>query len=193
MARFLDLPADARAALRRVRPEFFTGGRAIAFLFAEIDEALAEYDNPVLMRAYRDRLRRFLDRHTLPYRLDLQPIRLTPLLHSEVDSLYRVLREKAGANAGLQEALTAFENAWERQSAGVDPDQREGGDPTASLLAENMLVAASNGNETEFTRALNRMRNGNRFPSNDFANIFDRAYTFANTYPNIRHPGNAAV
>jgi hypothetical protein len=36
------------------------------------------------------------------------------------------------------------------------------------------------------------MRNGNRFPSNDFANIFDRAYTFANNYPNIRHPGDAA-
>lgn len=192
VARFLDLPADARAALRRVRPEFFTGGRAIAFLFAEIDEALAEYDNPVLMRAYRDRLRRFLDRHTLPYRLDLQPIRLTPLLHSEVDSLYRVLREKAGANAGLQEALTAFENAWERQSAEWTQINAKEAIRTASLLAENMLVAASNGNETEFTRALNRMRNGNRFPSNDFANIFDRAYTFANTYPNIRHPGNAA-
>lgn len=37
------------------------------------------------------------------------------------------------------------------------------------------------------------MRNGNPFPSNEFANIFDRAYTFANTYPNIRHPGNQAV
>ena len=24
----------------------------------------------------------------------------------------------------------------------------------------------------------------------NFANIFDRAYTFANTYPNIRHTGN---
>jgi hypothetical protein len=35
------------------------------------------------------------------------------------------------------------------------------------------------------------MRTDNRFPSNDFANIFDRAYTFANNYPNIRHFGNA--
>jgi hypothetical protein len=35
------------------------------------------------------------------------------------------------------------------------------------------------------------LRNANRFPSNDFANIFDRAYTFANNYPNIRHPGDA--
>jgi hypothetical protein len=29
------------------------------------------------------------------------------------------------------------------------------------------------------------------FPSNDFANIFGRVYTFANNYPNIRHSGNA--
>ena len=37
------------------------------------------------------------------------------------------------------------------------------------------------------------MRVGNCFPSNEFANIFARAYTFANTYPNIRYPGNAAT
>ena len=54
-----------------------------------------------------------------------------------------------------------------------------------------MLVVASARRETEFSRALTWMRNGNRFPSNDFANIFDRAYTFANRYPNIRHPGDA--
>jgi hypothetical protein len=61
----------------------------------------------------------------------------------------------------------------------------------ASLLAENMLVSAPNGRDNEFSRALTRMRNGNRFHSNDFASIFDRAYTFANNYPNIRHPGGA--
>jgi hypothetical protein len=40
VATFLDLPEDARMALRRIKPQFFAGGCAIAFLFAEIDEAL---------------------------------------------------------------------------------------------------------------------------------------------------------
>jgi hypothetical protein len=126
----------------------------------------------------------------LPYRLDLAPLKLMPLLSGELDGLYRALRTKAETDARLQEALSAFENAWERQSADWSQINAKEAIRTASLLAENMLVSASNGQDAEFTRALTRMRVGNRFPSNDFANIFDRAYTFANTYPNIRHPGN---
>jgi hypothetical protein len=187
---FLDLPEDARSALRRIKPEFFTSGRAIAMLFSEVHEALQEYENPELTAYYSKRLGRFLTSHTVPYRLNFAPLKLTPLLHGEVDALYQALRAKAGENEGLEEALSAFENAWERQS--IDWSQINAKDAirTASLLAENMLVTASGGRDSEYTRALNRMRNENRFPSNDFANIFDRAYTFANTYPNIRHTGN---
>jgi len=188
--KFLDLPEDARAALRRIKPEFFIGGRAIALLFSEVHEALREYENPELTDYYAKRLGRFLTSHVVPYRLDLAPLKLTPLLHGEIDALYQALRAKAGANQGLEEALSAFENAWERQS--IDWSQINAKDAirTASLLAENVLVAASAGRENEYTRALNRMRRENRFPSNEFANIFDRAYTFANTYPNIRHTGS---
>ena len=130
--------------------------------------------------------------YALPYRLDDTPLRLMPLFHEEMDTLYGGLRDRAAASPQLQEALTAFENAWGRQS--LDWSSLNGKDAirTVSLLAENMLVSAAAGKENEFTKALNRMKNTNCFPSNDFANIFDRAYTFANTYPNIRHPGNTA-
>jgi hypothetical protein len=64
--------------------------------------------------------------------------------------------------------------------------------PIDSRIAGGGGRLASNGRENDFGRALARMRNGNRFPSNDFANIFERAYTFANNYPNIRHPGDSA-
>jgi hypothetical protein len=191
VARFLDLPEDARAALRQIRAEFFIDGRAIAVLLCEIYETVEGYDSPSLTRAYRERLQRFLDSHALPYRLDLEPVRLTPLLHGEVDHLYSVLRKEAEGNEILKEALTAFENAWERQSSEWTQINAKEATKAASLLAENMLVVASAGRENEFSRALTWMRNGNHFPSNDFANIFDRAYTFANRYPNIRHPGDA--
>ena len=36
IATYLDLPADARSALRRVRAQFFTGGPAIAVLLSDI-------------------------------------------------------------------------------------------------------------------------------------------------------------
>jgi hypothetical protein len=192
VATYLDLPADARSALGRVRPQFFTGGGAIAVLLSDIAGALEEYGGLDLELAYRTRVGRFVQRHSLPYRLDLAPLKLMPLLHGEVDDLYRALRAKAATDARLQEALAAFENAWERQSTDWSQINAKEAIRTASLLAENMLVSASNGRDNEFSRALNRMRNGNRFPSNDFANIFDRAYTFANNYPNIRHPGDAA-
>jgi hypothetical protein len=186
----LDLPSDARAALRRIKSAHFVNGRVIALLFTEIDQGLSEYENPSLTEAYGRRLQRFLTRHALPYRLDPSPIKLTPLLHGEVDGLYRSLRGKADSDPRISEALAAFEDAWERQSADWNQITAKDAIRTASLLAENMLVAASNGRMNEFTRALTAMRNNKQFPSNDFANIFERAYTFANNYPNIRHPGN---
>lgn len=192
-AMYLDSVVDAKAALRRIRPQFFLSGRAIATLFVDVFIALQEYGSPALEQAYQATLRRFVSHHALSYRLDLEPFRLTPLLHGEIDGLYRVLSSRVAADPNLQEALSAFENAWERQSMEWSQINAKEAIRTASLLAENMLVSASAGQENEFSRALHRMRNGNRFPSNDFANIFDRAYTFANTYPNIRHPGNPAT
>ena len=189
-ATYLDSASDARAALRRIKPEFFAGGRAITTLFSDMSVAFEEYDTPELSAFYSDRIERFLAQHQLPYRLDADPLRLTPLLHGEIDALYRKLRERAATDEGIAEALAGFENAWERQSLDWSQINAKEAIRTASLLAENMLVSASAGREREFTRALVRMRNENRFPSNDFANIFDRAYTFANNYPNIRHPGN---
>ncbi len=191
VATFLDLPRDARTALRRIRPQFFTGGRAIALLLSEIDEALRAYDDAELSRYFGDRAERFLARHVLPYRLDREPLKLTPLLHGEVDELYRTLRARATADERLREALSAFESAWERHSTDWSQINAKDVIRIASLFAESALVSVSNGNTNDFTRALSRMRTDNRFPSNDFANIFDRAYSFANNYPNIRHFGNA--
>jgi hypothetical protein len=191
VATFLDLPRDARAALRRIRPQFFSGGRAIALLLSEVDEGLRAYDDPELGRCYGDRVERFFKRHVLPYRIDREPLKLTPLLHGEVDELYRTLRVRATADEKLREALSAFESAWDRHSTDWSQINAKDVIRTASLFAESALVSASNGSANDFTRALSRMRTDNRFPSNDFANIFDRAYTFANNYPNIRHFGNA--
>jgi hypothetical protein len=146
---------------------------------------------PELRRYYGDRAERFLAWHVLPYRLDREPLKLTPLLHGEVDELYRTLRVRATADEKLREALSAFESAWERHSTDWSQINAKDVIRTASLFAESALVSASNGSANDFTRALSRMRTDNRFPSNDFANIFDRAYTFSNNYPNIRHSGNA--
>jgi len=192
-ATYLDSVADARTALRRIKPEFFITGRAIAVLMADIALALEEYGSPDLETAYRLRLEQFIKRHALPYRIDAVPLRLVPLLHGEIDDLYRSLLARTSVSPLLREALTGFENAWARQSLEWSQINAKEAIRTASLLAENMLVSASGGQENEFSRALTRMRNSNQFPSNDFANIFDRAYTFANTYPNIRHPGSDAV
>ena len=189
-ATYLDSVADARAALRRIKPQFFVGGRAIAILLADIAVALEEYGSPQLEAAYRTRLEQFVKRHALPYRLDSAPLRLMPLLHGELDDLYRSLRARAAVSPQLQEALTGFENAWHRQSENWSQINAKEAIRTAALLAENMLSSASDSDKNEFSHAMTRMRTANRFPSNDFANIFDRAYTFANNYPNIRHSGD---
>ncbi|MCY1299224.1 hypothetical protein D9M68_316720 [compost metagenome] len=189
---FVDSATDARNALARIKPAFFMSGRAVGLFLSELPDALAEYDNPALNVHYIERLERFIEKHMLPYRLDTNPVKLTPLLPEELDRLYRALREKVASKAGLREALEAFEDAWDQQSADWTQINAKEAVRSASLLAENALVLASQGHSNEFTHALTRMRNQNRFPSNDFANIFDRAYTFVNNYPNIRHPGNPA-
>lgn len=189
---YIDSATDARTALARIKPPFFLNGRAVAHFLAELPEAFEEYDNPLLTQAYSDRLKAFIEKHMLPYRLDTHPVRLTPLLPEELDRLYRSFKSKVAENPGLTEALQAFEDAWDQQATDWTQINAKEAVRRASLLAENALVRASQGQSHEFTHALNRMRNHNRFPSNDFANIFDRAYTFVNTYPNIRHPGNPA-
>jgi hypothetical protein len=189
---FIDSATDARNALARIKPDYFLNGRAVGHFLSELPDALAEYENPALSAYYLERLERFVEKHMLPYRLDKNPLKLTPLLPAELDRTYRALKEKVMVNDGLREALEAFEDAWDQQSADWTQINAKEAVRRASLLAENALVLASQGHSNEFTHALIRMRNHNRFPSNDFANIFDRAYTFVNNYPNIRHPGNPA-
>jgi hypothetical protein len=187
---FIDSATDARNALARIKPSYFLNGRAVGHFLSELPDALAEYENAALNDYFVERLERFIEKHMLPYRLDTNPVKLTPLLPAELDRIYRVLKEKGAANDGLREALEAFEDAWDQQSADWTQINAKEAVRRASLLAENALVSASQGQSNEFTHALNRMRNHNRFPSNDFANIFDRAYTFVNRYPNIRHGGD---
>ncbi|TGT53505.1 hypothetical protein EN813_047490 [Mesorhizobium sp. M00.F.Ca.ET.170.01.1.1] len=187
---FIDSATDARNALARIKPASFLNGRAVGLFLSELPDALAEYENAALNTWYLERLERFIQKHMLPYRLDINPVKLTPLLPEELDRLYRSLKGKVATNNGLREALEAFEDAWDQQSADWTQINAKEVVRRASLLAENALVLASQGHSNEFSHALTRMRNHNRFPSNDFANIFDRAYTFVNNYPNIRHPGN---
>lgn len=151
-ATYLDSVADAGTALRRIKPEFFTGGRGIAHLMADIAIALEEYGSPDLEAAFRVRLVRFLNRHALPYRLDCAPLRLVPLLHGEIDDLYRDLLARTSVSPQLQEALADFENAWARQSADWSQINAKEAIRTASLLAESMLVSASAGQENEFSQ-----------------------------------------
>ena len=129
VATFLDLPRDARAALRRIRPQFFTGGRAIALLLSEVDEGLRAYDDPDLGRYYGDRVERFLARHVLPYRLDREPLKLTPLLHGEVDELYRTLRVRATADEKLSGGFVCIRKRLGAPFDRLEPDQCEGCNP----------------------------------------------------------------
>lgn len=85
VATYLDSPDDARMALRRIRPSFFRSGRAVGIALSDISTALREYSNSALDEAYRRRIEAFLERHGLPYRLDVTPLRLLPLLHGDVD------------------------------------------------------------------------------------------------------------
>jgi len=189
---FIDSSTDARAALTRTKPDFFLNGRAVGTLLSEIPDALSEYENAELNTFYIQRLERFIEKHMLPYRLDTNPVKLTPLLPGEIDRLYRKLMSKAADVAGLREALEAFEDAWDRQALDWGQINAKDAIRAAYLLAEGSVIMANGNRRNEYGQALALMRHEDRFPNNDFANIFDRAATFVNQYPNIRHQGNAA-
>lgn len=193
IARIIDRAEDARVALSRIKASNFIDDRAIAIYLADVAVAFAEYDNADLTGAYQSRVVGFLACHCIPYRVVENPFRLIPLLGRDVDALYDDLRTRAATSPHIAEALAAFELAWARHSSEWSQINAKDAIRTASLLAENVLVSEMVGLENEFTRSLGRMRREARFPSNEFANIFDRAYTFANTYPNIRHPGDGDV
>ena len=188
---YIDSATDARTALARIKPSFFLSGRAVAQFLAELPEAFGEYDNPLLTQAYTDRLGAFVDKHMLPYRLDINPVRLTPLFPADLETHYRRLKDRIKDDAHLSAALRSFENAWNKQKD--EWDQENGGRAILSAvqLAEGVSKAATGNQDETLGKALSRMVKENRFPSNNMSAILQNAYDFTNKYPNIRHvPGD---
>jgi len=190
---FIDSSTDARTALTRTKPEFFLNGRSVGLLLSEIPDALTEYDNADLNLFYEQKLQRFIEKHMLPYRLDTNPMRLTPLLPADLEAKYHALRKRIDGDVHLSAALRSFENAWSRQSE--EWDQENGGRAIlcAIQLAEGVSKAATGNQDETFGQVLNRLIRDNRFPSNHLSSILQKAYDFTNKYPNIRHvPGEPA-
>lgn len=189
--KILSSTSDATHALRRLKAAHFQSGRAIATLIMELSVNLNElYENIKLNDYYTKRVEIFFRRHKLPYRIDTSPLKITSLIHEDMDGIYGRIQEIASDNPILREALEGFENAWDRQS--VEWTQINGKDALSNLakLAEGAIVLSVNKKQNEFSKALSILRNGECFPSDDYINIFDRMYTFINNYPNIRHSGD---
>lgn len=187
---FIDSAADARNALARIKPNYFLNGRAVGHFLSELPDALAEYDNPALNDYFVERLRSFIEKHMLPYRLDTNPVKLTPLLPADMDASYRAMRDRIDGDVHLRAALRSFENAWSRQDEEWDQDSARLAIRAAVDLAEGVSKAATGNQDQTLGHVINRLNRDNRVPCHHFTGILQKAYDFTNKYPNIRHvPG----
>lgn len=187
---FIDSATDARNALARIKPGYFLNGRAVGHFLSELPDALAEYDNQSLSDYYVERLRRFIEKHMLPYRLDTNPVKLTPLISADLEIRYRALTERIEADIHLRAALRSFENAWSKQGEMWDQDNARLAIRAAVDLAEGVSKAATGNQDQTLGLVISRLNQESKVPCKHFTGILQKAYDFTNKYPNIRHvPG----
>jgi hypothetical protein len=187
---FIDSATDARNALARIKPDYFLNGRAVGHFLSELPDAFAEYENPALSDYYVERLYRFIEKHMLPYRLDTNPVKLTPLLSADLDASYRAMRNRVEDDVHLRAALRSFENAWSKQGEEWDQESARLAIRAAVDLAEGVSKAATGNQDQTLGLVINRLNQESRVPCKYFSGILQKAYDFTNKYPNIRHvPG----
>jgi len=187
---YIDSANDARSALGRIKPDHFLNGRAVGHFLSELPDALAEYENPALNDYYIERLDRFIEKHMLPYRLDTNPVKLTPLLSADLDASYRAMRHRVDGDVHLRAALRSFENAWSKQGEEWNQESARLAIRAAVDLAEGVSKAATGNQDQTLGLVISRLNQESRVPCKYFSGILQKAYDFTNKYPNIRHvPG----
>lgn len=189
----IDSLADARRFLQIIDPEDFVGPQQIARFLADLEIELREYENEEVNAYLKEKITQLISRHRLPYRLRFDPVRFSPLLPAEVETLYLRLHARASANEVLAEAVRQFERTWADHISEWSHDAGRDAIGAAVNLAEAMARDAVNHRENTLGTAVGRMKRERKFPSNEFGSIIDKVYAFASDYPNMRHGGGPGV
>ncbi len=173
---------DAFIALKGT--DFASETGVVEFLEAAYG-VIADYDISGFAELFKLRLREFIRKYNLRYRLD-DPFKLRFLLPGSFTNLYSELQRLNTSNGHLTDLLRDFEHAFDRYARAQDPSDLKTCIAKASNYAEG-LASATHGQPGTLGVLCNQIGD---WPHDKVKEALQNLYKFCSDYPGIRHAGS---
>ncbi len=148
-------------------------------------EVIVDYDVSGYAEFFKLRLREFIRKYNLRYRLD-DPFKLRFLLPGSFTNLYSELQRLNTSNSHLSGLLQDFEHAFDRYARAQDPSDLKTCIAKASNYAEG-LASATHGQPGTLGVLCNQIGD---WPHDKVKEALQNLYKFCSDYPGIRHAGS---
>jgi len=180
----------AHDAFSALKGSDFSDETAVVKFLEAAYEVIADYDIAGYAEFFKLRLREFICRYNLRYRLD-DPFRLRFLLPGSFTNLYSELQRLNTSNAHLNALLLDFEHAFDSYARTQDPADLKTCIAKASNYAEG-LASFTLGNPTTGNTLTALANSLTCWPHNKVKESLVNLYRFCCDYPGIRHGGTPA-
>ena len=164
--------------------DFVSEAIVVEFLEAAY-EVIADYEIAGFAELFKLRLREFIRKYNLRYRLD-DPFKLRFLLPGSFTNLYSELQRLNTSNSHLNDLLQDFEHAFDHYARTQDSSDLKTCIAKASNYAEG-LASATHGQPGTLGVLCNQIGD---WPHDKVKEALQNLYKFCSDYPGIRHAGS---
>jgi hypothetical protein len=177
----------AREAFLSLKGGDFADETAVLEFLEKAYEVISDYDISGYGELFKLRLREFIRKYNLRYRLD-DPFKLRFLLPGSFTNLYSELQRLNASNTHLSDLLQDFEHAFDCYARSQDPSDLKTCIAKASNYAEG-LASSTHGQPGTLGALCNLIGD---WPHDKVKEALQNLYKFCSDYPGIRHAGNPA-
>lgn len=175
----------ARDAFLALNGTDFKDETAIVEFLEAAYEVIGDYDIPGYVELFKLRLREFIRKYNLRYRLD-DPFKIRFLLPCSFTNLYSELQRLNSSDTHLSGLLQDFEHAFDRYARMQDPTDLKTCIAKASNYAEG-LASSTHGQPGTLGALCNQIGD---WPHDKVKEALQNLYKFCSDYPGIRHAGS---
>jgi hypothetical protein len=163
----------------------FANETAVVEFLEAAYKVIADYDIAGYVEVFKLRLREFIQKYNLRYRLD-DPFKLRFLLPGSFTNLYSELQRLNTSNAHLTSLLQDFEHAFDDYARLQNPSHLKTCIAKVSNYAEG-LASSTHGQPGTLGVLCNQIGD---WPHDKVKEALQNLYKFCSDYPGIRHAGN---
>jgi hypothetical protein len=180
-------PIKAHDSFVSLKGGDFSEETAVLEFLEKAYEAISDYDISGYAELLKLRLREFIRKYNLRYRLD-DPFKLRFLLPGSFANLYCELQRLNTSDSHLSGLLQDFEHAFDGYARSQDPSDLKTCIAKVSNYAEG-LASSTHGHPGTLGALCNLIGD---WPHDKVKEALQNLYKFCSDYPGIRHAGNPA-